>query len=709
MKTIQVRNDFSAGEVNTESLERKDSRAAQNGLKRGRNIRQRNGGGFSRRAGTDMMAKLSVGVRGVGYTYDSTYSYCLIFSSGRMDAFNADTGAAAGSVTGCAWNDTQARELSVLPIDERIVVTHRDLGVFTIERTGPTSWAAIANFTYDSGPGTSKLQPYYRYAAKGISLTPSALTGSITLTASASVLQNPAHVGVRFRYLYREVEITAVASGTSATATVIQTLPQTVTLTVGSSAGFKIGDRVEGDVTGAAGYVTAVPSGTSVRVLIETGQTGFSTSENLVGPDARTNITASASATPAATTIWDEQAFSAARGYPGEVSTHRKRLSFGDWRDAQDAWIAGSTRSVADFDVGEALDDDAISELLAASPRERIRHIVSSETLLILTDRSVYYVPEGRENVLTPTYSALFKAAPVGASAANPVLVEQGVLFVEKGENRILLLAPTGQITSPWSVTDLSRLVPHFVVSPIEAAVTLGDGNVPERYAYVVNSDGTVASLFYRDDDPIYGWVLSTTQGLVKSMWTANGQAFQLVERSINGVSTLFMERLRKDALLDCTISFSSAAGGAALIPFVGQSVYVVEGTACHGAFTIGPGGTITGLESDGTSFEAGFSFAVEAESVSPVIMQNINASGPLLRIPRAWVTVQDSSVYAVNGQIMPAYRSGDDDSELPPLRSGTREWRFLGRSEAPTVSITQDITQPSPLTVLSITMEVSG
>jgi len=709
MKTIQVRNDFSAGEVNVEALERKDSRAAQNGLRKARNIRQRNGGGFSRRAGSDLLTALTVGKRGVGYTYDSTYSYCLIFSSGRMDAYDATTGAAAGSVTGCAWNDVQAVEMSVTPIDERIVISHQSLGLYTVTRTGPSTWAAIANFTYDSGSGSSKLQPYYRYAAKGITMQPSALTGSINLTASSAVFLDPQHVGVRFRYLGREVEVTSVTSATVAVCTVIQTLPKTVTLTVGSSTGFKIGDRVEGDVTAAAGYVTSVPGGTSVNVLIETGQTGFSTSENLVGPDARTTISATSNTTPAATTIWDEQAFSAARGYPGEVSTHRKRLILTDWRDAQDAWVAGSTRSVADFDVGEALDDDAISELLTSSPRERIRHAVSSETLLLLTDRNVYYVPEGRENVLAPTYASLFKATPVGCSAVNPIQVEQGVLFVEKGENRILLLAPTGQITSPWSVTDLSRLVPHFVVTPVELTATLGDGAAPERYAYSVNTDGTVASLFYRDDDPIYGWVLHTTQGLVKSMWVADGKTFQLVERTINGVSKLFMERLRNDALLDCTISFSDPGGGSALLPFVGQSVYVVEGSACHGAFTIGPGGVISGLESAGTSFEAGFSFAVEAESVSPVILQNINASGPLLRIPRAWVTVYESSVYAVNGQLMPAYRGDEDDSALPRLRSETRMWRFFGRSPAPTVSITQDLDQPSPLTVLSMTMEVSG
>jgi hypothetical protein len=58
---------------------------------------------------------------------------------------------------------------------------------------------ALSLMSFDSGAGGSVLQPYYRFARSGITLTPGGYTGSIPVVFSDDVLV-ALHVGVRFRY-----------------------------------------------------------------------------------------------------------------------------------------------------------------------------------------------------------------------------------------------------------------------------------------------------------------------------------------------------------------------------------------------------------------------------------------------------------------------------------------------------------------------------
>lgn len=69
-------------------------------------------------------------------------------------------------------------------------------------------------------------QPYYKFADSAVTLTPSATTGTITLTASTPVFV-AGHAGTRYRIGGKEVLITLINSPTVATATVTQTLAAT--------------------------------------------------------------------------------------------------------------------------------------------------------------------------------------------------------------------------------------------------------------------------------------------------------------------------------------------------------------------------------------------------------------------------------------------------------------------------------------------------
>jgi hypothetical protein len=140
-------------------------------------------------------------------------------------------------VTGAPWTGTIWSEMDFFSYGNTIFLLHAGMAVQTVLRTGAATWSRPA-FTFFSGIGGRTEQPYYKVADAAVTLAPSALTGSITLQLAGGTRWVAGHVGTKVRYLEREVTITAVTDSDTATGTVVEPLPATQTLTVGSSADF---------------------------------------------------------------------------------------------------------------------------------------------------------------------------------------------------------------------------------------------------------------------------------------------------------------------------------------------------------------------------------------------------------------------------------------------------------------------------------------
>jgi hypothetical protein len=120
-------------------------------------------------------------------------------------------------------------QISWAQSSDTLLLLHPDVTMMQLKRTNATTytltqWAWLIE-------SNVVVQPYFKFADAAVTLTPSATSGNITVTASAAVF-SAAYVGTRWRIGGREIAITAVASGTSASATVIQTLSTTTATTL---------------------------------------------------------------------------------------------------------------------------------------------------------------------------------------------------------------------------------------------------------------------------------------------------------------------------------------------------------------------------------------------------------------------------------------------------------------------------------------------
>ncbi len=272
----QIKTTFTAGEISRSLLGRGDLRAYDNGALTLRNVFIQPTGGVTRRAGTRYVDTARGAGRLISFEFNTEQTYLLVLTDGKLDIY-AD-GALAQTID-APWDAGQIANIAWTQSADTMLVVHPDIPPKKLVRQSGGDFA-LNDWDFFADDGVT-YQPYFKFADTQVSLTPSATSGTITITASASVFVG-GHEGVSLRLGGKEVVITDFDSGTVVTAEVIETL----------------------------------------------GGTG--------------------------TTIdWEEQAFSAVRGYPATVAFHQGRLVIGGSRDLPNRLWFSKSNDLFQFRPGD--------------------------------------------------------------------------------------------------------------------------------------------------------------------------------------------------------------------------------------------------------------------------------------------------------------------------------------------------------------------
>jgi len=710
VKRTKVITTFEGGQADAQFARRSHEEIAAATSKTLRNVRITMSGMGERRPGLGLVLTLPGASRMLPFLYSDGTRVVLMFSNARVDILD-NTGAVLQTLTSRPWSTSDLASLQFAPGLNEIYITSRSFAPYKLTAASASSWSG-ASMTYDTASGISK-RPYFRYAARGVTLQPDSSTGAVNISASAAVF-NANHVGARIRIVGREIVISGYTSSTQVNGTWSVTGYPTYRCTVTSTAMLAAGDSVQFSATKYQGEVYQIVSGTQVDVLMTDSLVGPTTgTDYIIGPSGVTaTVTAASIVVYAATTQWDEQMIGASAGYPGGCCIHRDRLYLYDFPNAPSYIAASAAGLYSDFDVGTGLDSDAIIEQLGDAPGARIRHLVSREQLIALTSRGSYNVGEGRGTPVTPTTIAFYFIGPEPAGACAPVSPAEGVLYAETNADRLIGLAPTGNVQASWATAELGMIAPDIMASPTRLCFVDGSSWGPERYLLAVNGDGTLGVMHYRRDSNVVGWAPWDTNGSFTDICAFDNKVWAVVLRS--GVYTL--EQFLTDRLLDRS-SLVTTSGGATPTEasWASRSVTLVwrktvSGEARRGYMGVFAGNgsgvlTTAPVASVSRDYEGGEDFTVTFEPWEPYdpISHTLKAT----RISQMAVDLLSSGCALIDGgNKLAPYRIADDISEPPPLRTGTRRKNLLGRRYDLTKTITQ--TEAAPLKVRSITMVVS-
>lgn len=517
-----------------------------------------------------------------------------------------------------------------------------------IERYGTRSWG-VAVYAPDDGP--------FRLANTGtIRLTPSAITGDITLTASSSLFRS-SHVGGLFRITSigqlvtsnlsgedqytNEVRIIGVGSQRTFSIIIAGTWVGTLTLQrsvgeVGSwvdittytanttttyndaldnqivyyRIGFKTGNYTSGTATASQSYTNGGLTGI-VRVTGYTNST--SVSAQVLTPLGGT----------AASSDWSEGEWSDYRGWPSAVALYEGRL----WWAGKDKVWGSISDAFEGFDDATEGDSGPISRSIGSGPVDRINWLLPLLRLVVGTqgaERSAR--SSSLDEPLTPTNFNLKAPSTRGSSAVAAQIVDSNGVFARG--NRLFQLSYQGDATVDYSSTDLTVIAPEMGSSGF---ARIAVQRYPDTRIHCVRNDGTVSLLVYDPAEEVKCWIPVETDGEVEDAFVLpaldteeEDKVYYVVKRTINGATKRYLEKwaleseciggsLNKQA--DSFVAYTGTATATVTAAHLaGEEVVVWGDGADLGTFTLNGSGQAT-LSSAVTNYVVGLSYTATYKS----------------------------------------------------------------------------------------------
>lgn len=530
-----------------------------------------------------------------------------------------------------------------------------------IERRATRSWSVVL---YQPETG-----PFRNVNTTPITITPSALTGDVTLTASSALFRST-NVGSLFR---------------------IQSTGQTVTASIAAEDTFTNPIRVAGVEGQRAFGITIIGSfsatltlqysvgepGSWVDVASYVGVTSTSYNDNLdnqiiyyrigvkagafsSGPAIATltytsgsitgvaRVTAYSSPTSVSAIVlrdfgattgssdWWESTWSDRRGWPSAVALYEGRL----WWFGKDRSIASISDAFEDFDDNFEGDSGPISRSIGEGPVDSICWALPLQRLLIGTSGTEFSARSSSfDEPLTPTNFNIKPASTLGAAQIDAVRIDATGIFVDKSLQKVYQLSYNLD-QNDYRPQDLTLWVPDLnEIGIVDIAVQ----RQPDTRIHCLRADGTVGVIVRDSAENVICWIEIETDGEVEDVCVLPGVKEDRVYYVVNRSTGRFIEKWALESecrgrptgkLADSFVYYS----GTATTTITGLSHLNGKDVVCwgwntsrpftdddgnevgrdFGTFTVS-GGQVTGLSDDvtdacvGLPYEARFKSAKQA------------------------------------------------------------------------------------------------
>jgi hypothetical protein len=444
-----------------------------------------------------------------------------------------------------------------------------------IERRASRSWSVV---TYAADDG-----PFMVENTSPTTITPSALVGNITLTASAPLFRS-SHVGGLFRITSTGQEVTATATAQNTFTSAIRvsgvSTSRTYTIIISGLSGTgstvtrqQSLDSENGPWTDVATYTADTTATTNdtldnqiawYRIGVDTGDyvagTIVMTLDYAIGSvDGITRITGFTNSTSVsaevlsdlggteASDVWSEGEWSDYRGWPTAVRIHEGRL----WWFGMDG-IWGSISDAFDsFDENFEGDAAPINRTIGSGPVDVINWGLSLQRLIIgsqgaeLSCRS-----SSLDEPLTPTNFNIKAASTQGSAAVEAVKIDQRGVYVQRNGINVYELAFDSN-GYDYGSKDLTLIVPELGLPGI---IRMAVQRKPDTRIHCIRSDGTVMMAVFDSAEDMLCWNEIETDGLIEDVVvlpSASGstedQVYYVVNRTINGSTVRYLEKWAKE------------------------------------------------------------------------------------------------------------------------------------------------------------------
>jgi hypothetical protein len=655
---VSMQTNFTSGELDPLLRARVDlTTTYSNALEKATNVVCQPQGGITRRAGTRYITSLpntgaesaANGSRLVSFEFSTLDSYMLCFVHNRMYIFK--NGALVTNING-SGNDYLTTTISSSVLNEMswtqsadtLIVVHEDMVPKRIVRGANDSSWTFGDISFTSIPNFAFTITTTNPAA---TLTPSAVSGKVTLTASASVF-SAASVG---QY------INATPQGR---AKIVQFVSGTVVNAVTEFPFFA---------------TTAIASGSW---NLESGY---------------------------------ENVWSSTRGYPRTATFHQGRLYFGGSKARPSTIWGSKVGLFFDFESTEGFDDDAVEATLDTNTYNAIVDMISTKDLQVFTVGGEFFVPQQGLDPITPSAFFLSSAGRNGSKPGVRVQqLESGVLFVHR-QGKMLSEVSYNDTQLTYVTSKISLLSGHLLKGPKRMALRRAVDTDENDFLFVVNqTDGTIAAYsLLRAQNVIAPSEFITSGGEFQEIGVDIVDIYTVVKRTINGTVQYYVEKFEEGLLTDCAIT-GGAVSSITAANLAGRTVNVLLDGLVQADEVVASDGSITIPRPSTTSYEVGLPVSVIATTMPVDLkLQTGTRVGFKKRIVEVNAMVYKTQHMAINGIEVP-FRTFDTlnilDADIPEF-TGTKVVNgILGYSNEAKITITQNY--PLKFTLLGMEYKVA-
>jgi len=369
---------------------------------------------------------------------------------------------------------SQIPNINFVRAPDRVLLLNEDVRPQMLLRNGADNVWTISNQPFEFYPTFDFTVIDNSAGYANITFTPSATTGTITITASAAIF-NTNHVGGMlfcFGSNTGSVRITAVASTTSATGLVIQDFTNTNPVP-GSRANLR--EPLYGNGGGAVG----------------------------------TNP---------------------ARGWPTVGGFFQGRLIYGAPKTVPNAISFSVPSDYENWDDSEAGEDNGFTQVLTADGYQKILAIVGSKALCVITNASVFTTNALADAPVSVGSTFFTEQTREGMAPLTAQVIDDQILFVENNRRSVKSFV-YDIIQSSFQAESASILSPQIIRAPVESATFVNPLEDDGNFYMLVNQDGTLGVFQTDKGQLVRAWTLSSTQGYFRDITSVKDICHVLVER----------------------------------------------------------------------------------------------------------------------------------------------------------------------------------
>lgn len=291
-------------------------------------------------------------------------------------------------------------------------------------------------------------------------------------------------------------------------------------------------------VTGATGYRIYKSENTQLFGHIGT-TTSLTFTDDNIGPDLSEGPP-----------IGDNP-FALAGDYPGSITFHEQRGCWGRTINRPNAIYFTRSADYENMDFTRpSRADDAFAIGLVSTKVNTVNQLYSfKQGLLALTSHNIFSVQGSNEDYITATPPPRIRPEiRRGSSFLNPIGVEEVMFYETAKSSEIRTLGYEFQIDGVRS-NDITIFSRHLFEDRTIAAWDYAEK--PGSIILTVMDNGSLNCLTWDAAQEVWGWTTWTTDGLYKGVAviteTGEDRVYFLIQRTINGVTKLYIERMASE------------------------------------------------------------------------------------------------------------------------------------------------------------------